>query len=106
LDKLRHAFAVDPPESARCETLPPALENLAGAIVDWGLELPALMLIDSLRPLSFLAGEILHCLGPLANLSGSLPEYREVALALEDRDCLPMLARRIEEIQATRESQR
>lgn len=104
LDKLKYAFAMNPQSGEHPAGLPPVLEGLAQAVVDRGMELPALLVLDSMRPLNFMTSELLMSAWPLVRLLGPLPNYEEVALALQDRNCLPLLARRIEELQAMRES--
>lgn len=99
MEKLRWAFAVEKAPLEQCAKLPPVLEDLARAVVDRGMDIPAIIFLDSMRPLSFLTGEVLWSAWPLVRLSGKWSGYREVAEALGDRNCLPMLIKRIEELQ-------
>lgn len=102
VDGLKHAFGrgIDP--SSAPEPLPESLERLAAAVVERGLEVPAIILLDSLRPLSFFAGQALHALTPLARMAGFEEDCEEIARRLDDREMPGRLARRIEEICARR----
>ena len=98
IDRLKHAFDVRPDADAGEKPLPEALDRLAAAVVDRGMETPAIVLIDSIRPVSFLAGQTLHAVWPLVRIAGDFKDYEAVAGALEDRQMLERLALRIERL--------
>ena len=98
IDSLKHAFAVEPELPAKTTGLPAALERIAGAIVDRGLETPAIILLQAVVPLSFLGSQAMFACWPLVKLASIEADYREVAAALEDRRTLGRLASRIEEL--------
>jgi hypothetical protein len=96
LEELRRAFAVDPePEPSG---LPEPLERLARAVVERRMESPAVLLLESVRPLSFLGSQVLHAVEPLVRMLLATPDIEAVAHALEDRRSVGLLVRRIEEI--------
>jgi hypothetical protein len=51
VETLRHAFSMQRADEV---TLPPALERLARAAVERGMETPAIILVESLTPVAFL----------------------------------------------------
>jgi hypothetical protein len=97
IETLRHAFAVRP---AGAPTLPPALERLAEAAVARRLETPAIVLLESMVPVVFLGSQALAAAAPLARLLGVADDVDEIALALEDRRTVRLLADRIEALAA------
>jgi len=98
LDKLRHAFAVGPDPAIRQRDLPAVLERLAREVVARRLETPAIIFLEGIRPLNFMASQTLFAAWPLVQLAGGWASYREVAECLEDRETLHRLALRIEEL--------
>lgn len=102
VDGLKHAFGLGADPATAFEPLPEALERIAASVVDRGLETPAIIFLDSLRPVSFFAGQTLHALTPLAKMAGYAEGCEEIAQSLDDREMPGRLARRIEEICAGR----
>ena len=94
---LRHAFAMRP---AGEPVLPPALERLAQAAVERRLETPAIILVESCTPVAFLGSQALAAAAPLVKMLGFGDDCAEIALALEDRRTVRLLADRIEELAA------
>jgi hypothetical protein len=102
LKRLKHAFAVGPDPAAAKWELPPSLERLAAEIVERGMETPATVLLDSIRPVSFLAGQAMHAVWPLVKITGKFDDYHVIAEALEDRQMVDLLLTRIERLAETR----
>ncbi len=98
LKELRHAFAVGPNPASEKRALPSSLERLAQSIVDRGMETPAIILLESVRPLNFVTGQTMLAAWPLIKMAHDWTDYREVATALEDRRMLGDLTARIEEL--------
>jgi len=97
VETLRHAFAMRP---AGEPVLTPALERLAKAAVDRRMETPAIILVESLMPVAFLGSQAMAAVAPLVKMLGFGDDCEEVALALEDRRTVRLLADRIEELAA------
>jgi hypothetical protein len=97
VETLRHAFAMRRPEEA---VLPAALERLARAAVERRMETPAIILVESIVPVAFLGSQAMAAVAPLAKLLGFGDDCEEIALALEDRRTVRLLADRIEELAA------
>jgi len=72
------------------------LERLARRVVELRLEVPALLTIETARPLSVLAGQAMLFFEPFVQAMFRFAEYRRVAALIERRDALEELARVIE----------
>jgi hypothetical protein len=96
--QLKHAFAVAPEESPLEKRLVEPLERLANAIVDRGMETPAILLFESMSPLNFMASQTMFAFWPFVRATIDWEDYRTVAAALENRNTLQRLVGRIEEL--------
>jgi hypothetical protein len=72
------------------------LERLARRIVELRLETPALLTLETGRPLSLLAGQAMIFFEPFVQALFRLPDYQRVAALVERRDALESLAQMIE----------
>ena len=79
------------------------LDKLARRVVELRLETPALLTIETARPLSVLAGQAMLFFEPFAQALFRLPDYRRLAALIERRDALEALATRIEQAADERE---
>ena len=79
------------------------LERLAQRIADLRLETPAILTLESTRPLSVLAGQAMLFFEPFAQAIFHYPDYRRLAALIERRDALEALTRLIEERAEARE---
>jgi len=78
------------------------IEKVASSVVDKRMALPAVLALESMKPLSFLGSQALYFFEPLARAMIDRPEYRLGAQLLEDRDKLETLLQRIETLEAER----
>ena len=80
--------------------LPPedqaVFDRLARWIVERRLETPALLFLESSRPLSFVGAQAMHFFHPLASVLFTGPDYGRLARLLEDRANLSILLDTIE----------
>jgi hypothetical protein len=72
------------------------LDRLAARIVELRLETPAILALESARPLSLVAGQAMVFLEPIVQSLFRLPDYRRFASLVERRECLGVLVDRIE----------
>ena len=72
------------------------LDRLAARIVELRLETPAILTLESTRPLSLVAGQAMLFFEPFVQSVFRFTEYRRVAQLIERRDALETLTRRIE----------
>ena len=82
------------------------LEKLARRVVELRLETPALLTLETARPLSVLAGQAMLFFEPFAQALFRFPEYRRVAALVERRDALEALVTMIERAADERERAR
>ena len=94
---LKHAFAVDPPgPSVPTDDEKRVVERLAGEIVRRGLTAPALLFLESSRPLNFLGSQVLVFCAPFAEVFFKAADYRTLTGFLERRGSVEYACRRIE----------
>lgn len=74
------------------------LETIARKVVERGMETPAMILLESMVPLSFLGSQAMFAAWPLVKMAADGADYGEVARALEDRATMRLMADRIEEL--------
>ena len=72
------------------------LERLARRVVELRLETPALLTLETARPLSVIAGQAMLFFEPFAQALFRLPDYRRIAALVERRDAMEVLASLIE----------
>jgi hypothetical protein len=73
------------------------LERLAGRIAELRLETPALLAIESARPLSLVAGQALVFFQPFVQALFPVPHLERFARLIERRENIETLARMIED---------
>jgi hypothetical protein len=71
-------------------------ERLARWIVERRMETPAILFLESVRPLSFVGAQAMHFLQPLASVLFTGPDYARLARLLEERENLAILLSTIE----------
>lgn len=79
------------------------LDRLARRVAELRLEAPAILALETARPLSVVAGQAMIFLEPIVQSLFRLPEWRRVATLVERRECLGLLVDRIETHAAGRE---
>jgi len=72
------------------------LDRLAARIVELRLEVPAILALESGRPLSVVAGQAMLFLEPLVQTLFGLADYRRYAALIQKRESIEDLMRRIE----------
>lgn len=102
LQKLRkglaHAFGTEPEEMLSEEELA-LLEKVAGFVVRKGMATPAVLFLESMRPLNFVGSQVMVFLQPIVASFFSTQEYEQLANVLERRESIGLLIGRIEERQ-------
>ena len=98
---LKHAFAVDPPNAAQPdETQQRAADAVCREIVRRHLTTPALVFLESMRPLNYVIAHGLHFAMPFVSVLTRAEGPRRFATFLEHRGSFEYLCRRIEELEA------
>ncbi len=79
-----------------------AVDRVARLAVRFGLTVPAILLLESVRPMSFVGSQAMLALSPFVNVLGSRAEWDALQTLLEDRRGIEVVIRRIEEAAAAR----
>ncbi|MCA9752598.1 MAG: hypothetical protein KC591_10430 [Gemmatimonadetes bacterium] len=72
------------------------LDRTAQAVVRWGMSVPAIFMLESSKPLSFVGSQFLHFLSPIVHTVFNAKELDQFAKMLERRETIEELIRRIE----------
>ena len=72
------------------------LERVAARVVELRIDVPALLTLETLTPVSLLAGQALVFFEPFVAAMLRLPDYRRFAALLERRETLEQLSQLIE----------
>jgi hypothetical protein len=72
------------------------LDRLAKRVVELHMELPAVLTLETGKPLSVLAGQTLVFFEPMVQALFSFPDYRRFAQLIERREAVEALIQRIE----------
>lgn len=96
-DKVRYAFATeDEAKTVFSEEEQALLEKVAVMVVRKRLGAPALMFLESIRPLNFLGSQAMIFLQPIVSLAVSTKEMEILARILERRKSISFLIELIE----------
>lgn len=94
---LKHAFAVPPPEATVMTPAQQALvERLCLAIEVRGMQLPALMFLESVRPMNYLTAQSMHFFTPFVAALADPTAYQAIAEFLEQPGAVEILCHRLE----------
>jgi hypothetical protein len=74
------------------------LERVARRVVDLHRELPAILTLETGKPLSLVASQTLVFFEPIVQAMVSIPDYRRFALLVERREAVEAMIRSIERI--------
>jgi|SRR5581483_3304143 len=95
--EFTHAFALAPPASGFSPDEIALLGKIARRIADRDMAVPALLFLESLGPLGFLGGQIVHGLKPFLDLVIDPVDAERLALLLERRESIERLSVLIQE---------
>lgn len=96
-DALRHAFAVDPPGAAvLTEAEAAVVARLADEVVRRGMVTPALLALESFRPLNAVAAGAMHALAPFVPIVADPAAFATLAALLERRGSIEAICKEIE----------
>ena len=93
---LRHAFALDGPCEGLTDDDRQLLHKLARGIVVRGMGMPAVLLLESVRPLNAIGSQAMVFLRPFLTAVFKPAEYDRLSLLLERRETLSVLIEAIE----------
>ncbi|MCK4225907.1 hypothetical protein KAX29_03345 [candidate division WOR-3 bacterium] len=84
------------PEDISEERRNDMLGKLAQEIVDRGLTTPAIMFIETMKPLSFIGSQLMVMANPFVQVLFNSKSYWEITVLLEDRKNVEYLIQEIE----------
>lgn len=93
---LKHAFAVDSGETDFTPEDMALLQKIAGGVVKRQLATPAMMFLESVRPLNFLGSQVLIFFQPIVGMVISTTEMERFSQILERRSSISILIDLIE----------
>ncbi|MFM1831380.1 MAG: hypothetical protein RLZZ558_1720 [Planctomycetota bacterium] len=100
-DRLRRAFAVDPPGAVPPDPQDlPRVEALLQRIVDRGMAGPALLFLESWRPLGSLTGQGMHALTPFVGAVFDGAAWERLSAFMERRGSIPWMIERLDAMSA------
>ncbi len=82
------------------------IERIARRIVNMRLEIPFIIVFESMKPLSFIGSSILVAFEPIIQPIFSFKDYRRFYEMLENRDNIEKLIQKIEELADERDSKK
>jgi hypothetical protein len=106
IEGLRHAFALDGPHGPLTEEDRELIGRLAGWIAKRGLALPAMLFLESIKPLNSIGSQAMVFLRPYTNIVFKPAEYDRFTAVLERREGIGALVDAIETARLEREGGR
>lgn len=82
------------------------LEKLASFVVRRKMTTPAILFLESSKPLSFIGSQFLIVLGPLVKIFFDVKEYDQIVSLMEKRDNVEVLIQKIEKAAASEDSEK
>jgi len=95
IDGFKHAFATEGEKPEDDETV--LVGKLADYVVRRNMSVPAVMFLESVRPLNFVGSQAMVFFKPVLSRFFSRDEYDKIATILEKREVVDMLIREIEQ---------
>jgi hypothetical protein len=72
------------------------IEKVAKKVVEWRLSVPAIVVLESAKPLSFVASQVMVFFEPIVQSLFNIKDYERFYEMLEDRRNLELLIQEIE----------
>jgi hypothetical protein len=76
------------------------IEKLARSVVNRRLTTPAILFLESVKPLNFIGNQVMLALDPVIKIFVTIEDYGKVAALLEDRESIEKLILRIEALES------
>lgn len=76
------------------------LDKISKKVVQWKMAVPAIMFLESVKPLSYLGSQVMVFFEPFVHALFNLPEYSEFQQMMERRENVERLLQRIEKFDA------
>jgi hypothetical protein len=100
---LKHAFAIEPDGAfTTTEAQRTIVDKICRQIVARELTTPALVFLESVRPLNYVSAQTLQFFTPILSVVADADSCNEFALFLERRGSIEFLCARLEELERQR----
>ena len=96
-ETLSHAFAVKDPNHAWSEEDLALVDRVAREVAKRRMQAPAILFLETMRPLNFVGSQVLAFLQPIAGAVLQNIQWERLGAILEQRESVDLLIRRIEE---------
>ena len=95
IEGFKHAFATEGVKLEDCDT--DLISKLADIVVRRNISVPAIMLLESVRPLNFVGSQAMVFFKPIISRFFTSAEYDKLATILEKREVIDLLIIEIEQ---------
>ncbi len=95
IDGFKHAFATDGEKFASSDIV--LIKKLADFVVSRNMSVPAVMFLESVRPLNFVGSQSMIFFKPVLSRFFTKDEYDKLAIILEKREVIDLLIKEIEQ---------
>jgi len=95
IEGFKHAFATEGVKLEDCDT--DLISKLADIVVRRNMSVPAIMLLESVRPLNFVGSQAMVFFKPIISRFFTSAEYDKLATILEKREVIDLLIKEIEQ---------
>jgi hypothetical protein len=97
---FRGMFSSQPGSTPEKQPIPPeedeVLEKVARKVVQWQMAVPAIMFLESVKPLNFIGAQAMVFFEPIIQSIFSIKDYNTFRVALERRENIENLLQKIE----------
>ena len=90
----------DPEKPALPEEEDAVLEKLAKKVVEWKMSVPAILFLESVKPLNFIGSQTMVFFEPIIQTVFNIKDYDTFRVALEKRETIEILLLKIESLDA------
>ena len=94
IDGFKHAFATEGEKLEDDDTV--LIRKLADFVIRRNMSVPAVMFLESVRPLNFVGSQAMVFFKPILSRFFSRVEYDRIAIILEKREVVDLLINEIE----------
>ncbi len=94
IDGIKHAFAIDGARLDDCDIA--LIRKLADYVVRRNMSVPAVMFLESVKPLNFVGSQAMVFFKPIISRFFTSAEYDKLATILEKREVIDLLIKEIE----------
>jgi hypothetical protein len=95
-----HADIPDPDKTSLPAEEDAILDKLAKKAVERGMSVPAILFLESVKPLNFIASQVMVCFEPVIQTVFNFQDYNTLRSALEKRESIEILLLKIEKYDA------